>query len=267
MSDQEQGNGEGSTPEYAASKRKSPPVVTNDGTVRDELSAPEKLRIGGYMAPALRSGAKDGRTKRKVYVEGKDGSVRESTWGEVAQALSIKHGIAFEVAEKTPETTYACIVCAREFVWEKGGGVPSACPDCRDRTCDCGAPVSKGAFKAQNIAKRAGRPAKCRACEFKKRREQKRSCKCECGVEISGRLLAPFLVKKRNGASPKCKACSVKAAAKASASRRCRPVPRCGCGVELRRSVMDARPVKQRNGAPPKCRTCFLASRRKGAAQ
>lgn len=138
MSDQEQGNGEGSTPEYAASKRKSPPVVTNDGSVRDELSAPEKLRIGGYMAPALRSGAKDGRTKRKVYVEGKDGSVRESTWGEVAQALSIKHGIAFEVAEKTPETTYACSMCAREFVHRKAGARPNTCDQCRITRCACG---------------------------------------------------------------------------------------------------------------------------------
>lgn len=225
MSDQEQGNGEGSTPEYAASKRKSPPVVTNDGTVRDELSAPEKLRIGGFAAPILRAAAKDGRSRRKVNVVGKDGTVRESTLGEVQQGLIVAHGLEFEVAEKTPETTYACRVCAREFVWEKRGKVPPICESCTSarHTCTCGARVGRNAMSPTSVAKRKGRPPTCKTCSAK----------------LHGEKLSVTLAKKA------------------------RPQPKCAsCGKALRRTAMSPSLVARRNGGPPECVPCHLKAAR-----
>lgn len=206
MSDQEQGNDEGSAPECTASKRKSPPVVTNDGSVRDELSAPEKLRIGGFAAPILRAAAKDGRNRRKVNVVGKDGTVRESTLGEVQQGLIVAHGLEFEVAEKTPDTTYACRVCAREFVWDRRGAVPKSCDGCRK--CACGA-VLKNKWVGTGV---------CKACKSKHRAAaQKRSATmrktippCACGAVMYRRDLYPSSAAGRaagESAKPQCKQC------------------------------------------------------------
>lgn len=194
MSDQEQ------------SRRKSPPVVTNDGSVRDELSAPEKLRIGGFAAPILRAAAKDGRSRRKVNVVGKDGSVRESTLGEVQQGLIVAHGLEFEVAEKTPETTYACRVCAREFVWNERGARPKSCEKCRK--CACGA-----ALKDKWVG--AGM---CKACKLKHRAAAHRRSAtmrktippCACGAVMYLRDLHPSKAVRRaagQSAKPKCKQC------------------------------------------------------------
>ena len=259
MSDQEQGNGEGSTPEYAASKRKSPPVVTNDGTVRDELSAPEKLRIGGFAAPILRAAAKDGRSRRKVNVVGKDGSVRESTLGEVQQGLIVAHGLEFEVAEKTPETTYACAACAKEFT--SSSSQVKVCNECRSpRPCaDCGKTVSgQATMSLSRINRRNGAPPVCNKCHCKRvnlARAISRATCAGCGETLAVAAVLPPSIASRRKSAPMCGSCRSQARAATK-----KQAPHCVvCDKSLNRKMNTPYHVALRGGRPPKCRGCKAA--------
>jgi hypothetical protein len=224
--------------------------VSDDG----ELTDLEKLRIGGYMAPALRSEAnkENGFTKRKVYVEGKDGSVvRESTLGETLMALSVKHGLAYDVQERTPETTYACIVCAREFAWGRNGPAPRTCEQCRNPKCACGEELKSHTMNPHRIKERGGKPPRCRACSSLERRKPKAERLCACGAVLCRDAMSPQRVAARNGAPAQCRKCAGKSRQKDRTT--------CACGKELGWDAMSPRNIAARNGSPPRCKACHVA--------
>ncbi len=102
--------------------------------------------------PVLRA---KGGTLRPIVVEGKDGSRRTVTHGDVVQGLLKREGVEVAAEGKRPRAV-ACIACARLRKVPKNGPLPKWCAKCeraRNREPRTGAVARTATWRQKNPEK------------------------------------------------------------------------------------------------------------------
>lgn len=135
----------------------------------EDWNKAQRLAVAGLVAPVLRNRSIEAH-KRRVGRLDRDGNVvGYTTLAKVQEALLLKKKIELEVQPDIHQKDVLCENCGKPVRLRHKATAQKRCDECAILTCSCGKKLPRNYSSPSFVAKRAGRPARCKECYAKDR--------------------------------------------------------------------------------------------------